>query len=290
VLGWPASSLTIKTLNSSRINLSSLTSVKLLDTTAGTYIDLPNHTQDDSGLKLTLPSSAPYSAPMYALKLAFSGQIPTLQPVDGALVFTDVSYSGTSAALGLGDYKATFTNNYYQLGQFSKFVGPGATRIGYSDGGNVWAQAYKNPDGGEVLVAHNNNPSSTAFTVTWNNAGSFTYPLPAKATVTFTRGAQTAASQIVGQGSTRCLDEPATPPTGSSRRSGTARPATPTRPTPTPRTVNCRSRANAWARTATGLPTARRSSPGTATQAPARSGPSTRTAASPTTCPDSAST
>jgi glucosylceramidase len=82
---------------------------------------------------------------------------------------------------------ATYTSNYYMLGQFSKFIDPGATRIGYSDGGSVWAQAYRNPDGTEVLVAHNNNSAATTFTTTWNAAGSFSYTLPAKATVTFTK-------------------------------------------------------------------------------------------------------
>ena len=37
VLGWPGSTLTITTLNSSRINLASLTSVQLLNSTAGSY-------------------------------------------------------------------------------------------------------------------------------------------------------------------------------------------------------------------------------------------------------------
>ena len=48
VLGWPGSTLTITTLNSNRINLSTLTSVQLLGSTAGTYINLPNRTQDGS--------------------------------------------------------------------------------------------------------------------------------------------------------------------------------------------------------------------------------------------------
>ena len=78
VLGWPGVTLSITTLNSNRINLSSLTSVRLLGSTAGTYIDLPNRTQDASALRITLPSSAPYSAPAYVVKLTFSGTIPTL--------------------------------------------------------------------------------------------------------------------------------------------------------------------------------------------------------------------
>lgn len=77
-LGWPGSTATITTLNANRINLSTLSSVQLLGTTAGTYIDLPSRSQDGGGLHITLPSSAPYSAPAYVVKLTFSGTIPTL--------------------------------------------------------------------------------------------------------------------------------------------------------------------------------------------------------------------
>jgi alpha-L-fucosidase len=78
VLGWPGATLNITTLNSNRINLSSLTSVRLLGSTAGTFIDLPNRTQDTGAFRITLPSSAPHSAPAYVVKLTFSGTIPTL--------------------------------------------------------------------------------------------------------------------------------------------------------------------------------------------------------------------
>jgi alpha-L-fucosidase len=78
ILGWPGSSTNITTLSSSRINLGTLASVQLLGSTAGTYIDLPNRTQDGSGLRITLPSSTPYSAPAYVVKLTFSGTIPSL--------------------------------------------------------------------------------------------------------------------------------------------------------------------------------------------------------------------
>ncbi|MFI0137929.1 alpha-L-fucosidase [Streptomyces luteogriseus] len=106
VLGWPGSSLTIKTLGSDRINLSSLTSVKLLGTSAGTYIDLPEPTQDSSGLTIALPSSAPYNAGAYVLKLAFSGAIPGLRPLTGAIAFADVDYTGRAAAFTVGDHTA----------------------------------------------------------------------------------------------------------------------------------------------------------------------------------------
>ncbi|MFI0448892.1 alpha-L-fucosidase [Actinomadura sp. 6N118] len=79
VLGWPGSTLNITTLSSNRINLSSLTSVRLLGSTAGSYIDLPNRSQDGSGLHISMPSAGPpFSARAYVVKLTFSGQIPAL--------------------------------------------------------------------------------------------------------------------------------------------------------------------------------------------------------------------
>jgi glucosylceramidase len=106
---------------------------------------------------------------------------------------------------------ATFTDNYDQLGQFSKFVTPGAVLIGSSDGSHsgsgIWSQAYRDSDGTEVSVAYNTNSSPTTFTMTWDGAGSFSYTLPAGATVTFTKSATNGASEIVGQGSGRCLDD-----------------------------------------------------------------------------------
>jgi alpha-L-fucosidase len=79
VLGWPGSTLTITTLSSNRINLSSLTSAQLLNSAAGSYIDLPTRSQDGGGLHLGMPSSnAPFSALAYVVKLTFSGQIPAL--------------------------------------------------------------------------------------------------------------------------------------------------------------------------------------------------------------------
>ncbi|WP_250213460.1 alpha-L-fucosidase [Acrocarpospora catenulata] len=79
VLGWPGSTLHITTLGSNRINLGNLASVQLLGSTAGSYVNLPNRTQDGGGLHITMPSSgAPFSAPAYVVKLTFNGQIPSL--------------------------------------------------------------------------------------------------------------------------------------------------------------------------------------------------------------------
>jgi glucosylceramidase len=161
-------------------------------------------------------STGPGIAPMNAAQLALES---TFNWANGVLLWNLALDTNGGPKMGVGcdnctglvtvdqaTGNVTYTNNYYQLGQFSKFVVPGATRIGYSDGGNVWAQAYRNPDNSEVLVAHNNNTSATTFTTTWDGDGSFQYTLPAGATVTFTR-TDNAAAQIVGQGSNRCLDD-----------------------------------------------------------------------------------
>ncbi|WP_112263928.1 alpha-L-fucosidase [Lentzea terrae] len=79
VLGWPGSTLNITTLTTARINLGTLASVQLLGPTAGTYTNLPNRTQDSSGLHISMPSAgAPFAAAAYVVKLTFSGQIPAL--------------------------------------------------------------------------------------------------------------------------------------------------------------------------------------------------------------------
>jgi glucosylceramidase len=106
-----------------------------------------------------------------------------------------------------GEYE--YTLNYYQLGQFSKFVRPGAQRIGYSDGGGIWAQAYRNLDGTETLVAYNTRSSTTSFSVNWGGDGNFSYSLPGNATATFTTvAAFEGAFNLVGTNSGRCLDVP----------------------------------------------------------------------------------
>jgi glucosylceramidase len=92
-----------------------------------------------------------------------------------------------SAALGL---------SYYQTGQVSAFVQPGARRIAsphfisyaYTGSGKPWAGglddvAFRNPDGSHVLIAYNNYSAPVPFAVEWQGRW-LTYKLPRKATVT----------------------------------------------------------------------------------------------------------
>jgi alpha-L-fucosidase len=174
VLGWPGSSLTIKTLSSDRINLSSLTSVKLLGTTAGTYIDLPTPPQNSTGLTVTLPSSAPYSANAYVLKLAFSGTIPALRPLAGAVAFADVNYTGNAGVFAVGDHTAAdLTAAGLGAGTLSSLrPAPGYQVIGYSGNdftGTSWTFTTENPD----LRVTGNNDRIRSLRVQFNPATYF---------------------------------------------------------------------------------------------------------------------
>ncbi len=159
VLGWPGSTLTISTLNSARINVSSLASAKLLNSTAGTYTDLPTPTQDSTGLHVTLPSSAPFSALAYVVKLTFSGQIPAVQPLSGAAVYQDVNYSGGSSRLQIGSYTA---DQLSLAGLPSRSLSslkpaPGYQIIGYS-GDNFTGTAWTfDADNADLRVTGNND-------------------------------------------------------------------------------------------------------------------------------------
>jgi glucosylceramidase len=88
--------------------------------------------------------------------------------------------------------------SYFQLGQASSFVQPGARRVDsphyvfydyQRPGENLVTPglddvAFVNPDGSRVLVAYDNSNAPIPFTVDWHNR-SFTYTLPAEAMVTF---------------------------------------------------------------------------------------------------------
>jgi alpha-L-fucosidase len=110
VLGWPGSgTLNVTTLSSNRINLSSLTSVQLLGSTAGTYIDLPNRTQDGGGLHIAMPSQ-PYSASAYVVKMTFSGPIPILGNASIPTGYVRIANVTTGLVLDSGGNVASGSN------------------------------------------------------------------------------------------------------------------------------------------------------------------------------------
>jgi glucosylceramidase len=74
---------------------------------------------------------------------------------------------------------------FYTLGQLTKFVDVGATRIGSTANGTIQNVAFQNPDGERVLYAVNTGGSAQQFSVT-DEGRSLTYTLPAGAVATFT--------------------------------------------------------------------------------------------------------
>ncbi len=78
VLGWPAPTLTATTLAATRIDLRSLRAIRLIGPHAGRYVPLSEHRQDETGLHVAFPGTAPFSAPAYAVELTFDGPVPPL--------------------------------------------------------------------------------------------------------------------------------------------------------------------------------------------------------------------
>jgi glucosylceramidase len=111
--------------------------------------------------------------------------------------------SGCGRCTGLltineGLHTIKYNADYYQLGQFSKFVQRGAVRIdtprwvqdyrnasGYHVSGGLDNVAFLNPDGSRVLVAYNHSAQPITFGVSWDYE-QFSYTLDPGATVTFT--------------------------------------------------------------------------------------------------------
>ncbi|MDQ6836612.1 MAG: hypothetical protein M3016_10550 [Actinomycetota bacterium] len=91
----------------------------------------------------------------------------------------------------------TYNLDYYQLGQVGTFVQSGGWRIAsntfvsfqrtansHRATNGLDDVAVRNPDGSRVLIVYNHSSTATRFGVAWRGR-SFTYTLPAGATVTF---------------------------------------------------------------------------------------------------------
>jgi glucosylceramidase len=81
----------------------------------------------------------------------------------------------------------TYTRNeeYYMIGHFSKFVKRGATRIKLeSNNTNIFATAFKNPDGEMVVVMHNKSRNSLAYTLEVDGA-LVNLTIPAESSVSY---------------------------------------------------------------------------------------------------------
>jgi glucosylceramidase len=78
----------------------------------------------------------------------------------------------------------TYDIEYYTLGQFSKFVQPGAVRVYSSNASGFVSVAFKNPDGSKVLVVYNETRGPQSFQASWGTQN-FTYSLPSLSGATF---------------------------------------------------------------------------------------------------------
>lgn len=106
------------------------------------------------------------------------GPVSDLSDAQEPLIVVDSS--GTNAEI-------QYMPKYYHLAHFSKFVKPGAYRIGATGGENADGLSYvafKNPDGSEVLVVVNKSSSSQAITV-GEGGSAFSQTIAANSTNTF---------------------------------------------------------------------------------------------------------
>jgi alpha-L-fucosidase len=182
VLGWPGSTLTITSLTSSRLNLSTVASAQLLDTTAGSYVNLPRPTQDSGGLHLTLPSStAPYTALAYVVKLNFfvSTPSPTATASATASATATASASATSSPPS-GGATATYAVSSSWPGGFQGqvTVTAGASAI------NGWRVSWAFPNDQAITQIWNGTYTQNGANVTASNV-SYNGSLAPGASTTF---------------------------------------------------------------------------------------------------------
>jgi glucosylceramidase len=98
-----------------------------------------------------------------------------------------------------------YTVEYYDMGQLTKFVKPGAYRIDSTANGTIPNVAWRNPDGSKALVAYNGTGGAQSLKVNWGNE-SFTYSLPAATSATFTwSGTQGTGGSGGGSGATGAI-------------------------------------------------------------------------------------
>jgi glucosylceramidase len=104
-----------------------------------------------------------------------------LDRAGGPVRHPNASCGGCTGLVTVSELRHTFALglDYYELGQISKYVQPGAVRIASTHFARYFATAvtygvtpglddaaFRNPDGSIVLVAHNNGPA-VSFSVRW---------------------------------------------------------------------------------------------------------------------------
>ncbi len=123
-----------------------------------------------------------------------------LDPTGGPAQLPNHGCKGCSGLVTIDPHTGRVTPRlaYYQLGQASAFVAPGARRVASptfvryrypGPGADVATPglddvALRNPDGSLILIAYNNGARPIQFSVAWKGRA-FRYRLPARATATF---------------------------------------------------------------------------------------------------------
>lgn len=74
---------------------------------------------------------------------------------------------------------------FYTLGQFSRFILPGATRVYSSNAPGLVSAAFLNPDATRALIVYNTTAAAITFQTQWDGQ-QFSYSLPGHAGITFT--------------------------------------------------------------------------------------------------------
>jgi glucosylceramidase len=95
--------------------------------------------------------------------------------------------------------QVSYTVEYYDMGQLTKFVKPGAYRIASTANSSVPNVAWLNPDGSKALVTYNETGAAQPITVNWGGE-SFTYTLPARTAATFTWGGTQSGTSLSSTG------------------------------------------------------------------------------------------
>lgn len=124
-----------------------------------------------------------------------------LDPAGGPVQLPNYGCRGCTGVVTVDPVARTvrLSRDYYQLGQFSKYVAPGAVRIAsntlvhdhyFYPSGLITTQgvddvAFQNPDGTRVLIAYADTAAPVSFAVR-DGSDSFRYRLSAGATATFT--------------------------------------------------------------------------------------------------------
>jgi glucuronoarabinoxylan endo-1,4-beta-xylanase len=102
----------------------------------------------------------------------------TRADLNAFLYWWGVSSTGHDSALvSLSGSTLTASKRYYALANFSRFIRPGATRIGATSGdSNLTVSAYRNSDGSTVIIVLNTGQGnvSTTYTVSGKSSGTAT--------------------------------------------------------------------------------------------------------------------